>query len=31
MTTAIHGNVGVHQPEEHSDNDQYADDKNERH
>jgi hypothetical protein len=28
---AIHGNVGVHEPEKHSDNDQQSDDINERH
>jgi hypothetical protein len=28
---AVHGNVGVYQPEEYSDNDQYTDDINERH
>jgi hypothetical protein len=28
---AIHGNVGVHEPEKHADNDQNSDDINERH
>jgi hypothetical protein len=27
----IHGDVGIHEPEEHSDNDQHANDINQRH